>query len=115
MESHNKIQWHPGFYRATELEFRQNKDDLTFSREFQLSKEPIRMDMLIIKKRDGARIKNELGFLFKKNNVLEYKSPDDTLSFDDFYKTLGYACLYKALAIRTDDIPADSIKTQFCR
>ena len=109
------IQWHPGFYGATELEFRQNKDDLTFSMEYQLSKEPIRMDLLIVKKRDGVKIKNEIGFLFKKSNILEYKDPDDNLSIDDFYKALGYACLYKALAIRTDDIPADTISVMIAR
>lgn len=74
------IQWHPGFYGATELEFLSNKGDLEFQREFNLSKEPIRMDLLIIKKLSDVRIENELGHMFKKYNVVEYKSPDDALS-----------------------------------
>ena len=115
MENQGRIQWHPGFYGATELEFRQNKEDLVFITEMQLSKEPLRMDMLIIKKRDGARLKNEIGYLFKSNNILEYKNPDDSLSIDDFYKTLGYACLYKALAEKTDEIPADTISVMIAR
>lgn len=44
------IQWHPGFYGAAELEFISNKGELEFQREFNLSKEPLRMDLLIIKK-----------------------------------------------------------------
>ena len=87
------IQWHPGFYGAAELEFLSNKDDLEFQREFNLSKEPIRMDLLIIKKLSDVRIKNEIGHIFRKFNVVEYKSPDDALSIDDYYKTVGYACL----------------------
>lgn len=42
------IHWHPGFYGAVELELKQNKSDLIFENEHQLSKEPLRMDMLII-------------------------------------------------------------------
>lgn len=60
------IQWHPGFYGAAELKFLSNKDDLEFLREFNLSKEPIRMDLLIIKKLSDAKIENELGHIFKK-------------------------------------------------
>lgn len=48
------IQWHPGFYSATEIEFVSNKGDLEFLREYNLSKEPIRMDLLVIKKCKNA-------------------------------------------------------------
>lgn len=57
----DKIQWHPAFYGAAELEFRENKKDLTFEREYNLSKEPIRVDLLIIKKVTDAIIRNEIG------------------------------------------------------
>ncbi|MXP76045.1 hypothetical protein GN277_11795 [Lachnospiraceae bacterium WCA-9-b2] len=50
------IQWHLGFLGATEIELISNKEDLEFLREFQLSKEPLRMDLLIIKKPDKVRI-----------------------------------------------------------
>lgn len=63
------ISWHPGFYGAAELEFLSNKGDLEFQREYNLSKEPIRMDLLIIKKLSDVRIENELGHIFKKFNV----------------------------------------------
>ena len=85
-----KIQWHPGFYGAAEIELIANKRDLEFLREYNLNKEPIRMDLLIIKKLSDVKIKNEIGHIFKKYNVIEYKSPDDELSIDDYYKTVGY-------------------------
>ena len=109
------IQWHPGFYGAAELEFLSNKGDLEFQREFHLSKEPIRMDLLIIKKLADVRIENELGHIFKKYNVAEFKSPDDALSIDDYYKTVGYACLYKGLGETVDQIPANELTISIFR
>ena len=109
------IQWHPAFYGAAELEFLSNKGDLEFQREFNLSKEPIRMDLLIIKKLTDARIENEIGHIFKKYNVVEYKSPDDALSIDDYYKTVGYACLYKGLGEKVDQIPAQELTISMIR
>jgi hypothetical protein len=109
------IQWHPGFYGAAELEFLSNKDDLEFQREFNLSKEPIRMDLLIIKKLSDVRIKNEIGHIFRKFNVVEFKSPDDALSIDDYYKTVGYACLYKGLGETVNQIPANELTISIFR
>ena len=109
------IQWHPGFYGAAELEFLSNKGDLEFQREFNLSKEPLRMDLLIIKKLSDIRIKNEIGHIFRRFNVVEYKNPDDALSIDDYYKTVGYACLYKGLGETVDQIPADELTISIFR
>ncbi len=109
------ISWHPGFYGAAELEFLSNKGDLEFQREYNLSKEPVRMDLLIIKKLSDARIENELGHIFKKFNVVEYKNPDDALTIDDYYKTVGYACLYKGLGESVDLIPADELTISIFR
>ena len=110
-----KIQWHPGFYGAAEIELIANKKDLEFLREYNLSKEPIRMDLLIIKKLSDVKIKNEIGHIFKKYNVIEYKSPDDELSIDDYYKTVGYACLYKGLGDTVNQIPAEDLTLSIFR
>ena len=108
-------QWHQGFYGATELEFRDDKNNLIFDTEHYLSKEPLRMDMLIIKKRTNFLTRNSLGHLFKKYNIIEYKSPDDGLTIDDFTKAIGYACLYKSLADTTDKIPLNEITVSLVR
>ena len=109
------VQCHPGFYGAAELEFLSNKSVLEFQREFNLSKEPIRTDLLIIKRLTDVRIENELGHIFKRFNVVEYKNPDDALSIDDYYKTTGYACLYKGLGETVDQIPADELTISIFR
>lgn len=109
------IQWHLGFYSAAEIELISNKDELEFQREYNLGKEPFRMDLLIIKKPANVQIENEIGHIFKKYNIVEYKSPDDSLSIDDFYKTTGYACLYKGLGESINAIPAEELTVSIFR
>ena len=111
----DSIQWHPGFYGAAELELSANRADLEFHREFNLSKEPLRMDLLIIKKLTDTVIQNEIGRIFRRYNVVEYKSPDDSLSIDDFYKTIGYACLYKGLGETVNQVPAEELTVSIFR
>ncbi|MBR3316795.1 MAG: hypothetical protein IKG21_03085 [Atopobiaceae bacterium] len=53
-----KDHWHPGFLGAMELEFREYRRSLDFDDEHTLSKEPLRIDLLIIKKEKGVAIAN---------------------------------------------------------
>lgn len=53
--------------------------------------------------------------IFKKYNVVEYKSPEDGLSIDGYYKTMGYACLYKGLGERVNERPAEEITVSIFR
>lgn len=109
-----KIQWHPAFCAAAGLEFSEDLDTLELISEYNLSKEPIRIDLLILK--DAcSRIKNEIGHIMRKYNVIEYKSPTDGLSIDDFYKTLGYACLYKGYGEKVNAISSDEITISLFR
>lgn len=45
----------------------------------------------------------------RRYNVIEYKSPTDNLSIDDFYKTLGYACLFKGYGTNVNQIPTNEL------
>lgn len=45
-----KISWYPGFYGAMEIELSGDKGLFEFEKEYNLSKEPLRIDLLIIKK-----------------------------------------------------------------
>lgn len=49
-----KDHWHPGFLGAMEIEFRAYRPNLIFDDEHSLSKEPLKMDLLIIKKGRGC-------------------------------------------------------------
>ena len=115
MEEHRKIKWHPGFYGALEFELRQYRDELTFESEHELSKEPLSMDMLIIKKTSDVVIDNAIGRLFRRHNIVEYKSPDDELSIDELYKVIAYACMYKSLGSRVNEIDARQMSISIFR
>jgi hypothetical protein len=111
----DKIQWHPGFCGAAELELKANKNELEFEREYNLSKEPLRVDLLIVKKCADIVVENEIGRIFRKFNILEYKSPYDGMSIDDYYKAIGYACLYKGLGETVDAVPAEELTVSLFR
>lgn len=104
-----KLQWHPAFCSATELELREDKKNLTFIREHSLTKAPLKIDLMVILKKPGIKIKNEIGHIFKTHNIVEYKSPNDTLNIDDYFKSLAYVCLYKAQGKHVDEIPFEEL------
>ena len=108
-------QWHMGFYGAMELEFRENRNSLEFYREYQLSKKPLEMDMLIVRKNRDVLLKNKIGEIFRKHNIIEYKSPNDVLGIDQFYKGIAYVCLYKSLGQKADEISASELTLTFIR
>lgn len=115
MEHNSAIKWHPGFYGALEYELRNYRDKLVFESEHELSKEPILMDVLIVKKDDNTVINNDIGRIFRRYNVIEYKSPDDELSLEQLYKTISYACLFKSMGNYVDEIKVTEISISIFR
>ncbi len=115
MEIENRTQWHPAFCSTIELELMENRKDLTYDPEYYLSREPLRIDLLIIRKKPGEVIKNEIGTFFLGHNIIEYKSPDDSMNIDTFYKVLSYACLYKADTDTVDEILDTDITVSLIR
>ncbi len=114
-EEVTSIKWHPGFCSAMELEFLQYKDLLDFNREFPLSKEPLRIDLLMIKKIKDVVLDIDIGRLFKTYNIIEYKSPKDGLTIDYYIKTVGYAYLYKGLGATVDAVPLSELTATIVR
>lgn len=102
--SEKDLQWHPAFYAGMQIELKDEAENLIFENEHQLGTKPFGIDVLIIKKESGKSIRKNIGRIFRKYNIVEYKSPDDYLSIDDFYKVYGYACFYKADVERVNSI-----------
>lgn len=99
-----RLQWHPALYAGLQIEFEEEADNLIFENEHQLGKKPMEIDVLIIKKETEKPIHKNIGRIFRKYNIVEYKSPTDYLSIDDFYKAYGYTCFYKADTGTTDSV-----------
>jgi hypothetical protein len=85
-EKKERIRRHPVFAQAIRLELEQYLDALEFWEEYNLSTEPLRIDVVIIKKAPGVVIEKNIGRIFKRVNIVEYKSPEDSVSLSDFHK-----------------------------
>ena len=115
VETELKTQWHPAFCAAFRLELRDDLDYLECMNEYNLNSKPLQIDLLIIKKLQDVEIRNNLGKIFRKHNLIEYKSPDDHMNVDTFIKVVGYACLYKANEVYVDDILLEDITITLVR
>ena len=105
-----KLHWHPAFVQAMQLELFEYLDILEFKHEHQLTAQPLQIDLVIIKKTRSVVLDKNIARIFKKENILEYKSPDDHLSVKDFCKVYAYANLYAAI---TPDADLSEIKLTF--
>ncbi len=110
-----KIQWHSGFVAAIDLELSANRNDLIYEREYNLNTKPLEIDLLVIKKDRKVQIENEIGRIFRGHNILEYKSPEDHLNIDTFYKSEAYAALYKSYGNTVDERKAEDITVSIVR
>ena len=89
--------WHPAFVQAIEHELEDYLDVLTFESEHQLTTEPLKIDVLIIKKEKNVVIEKNIARIFRTCNVVEYKSPRDRATIESYHKTHCYARLYASL------------------
>ena len=107
------LQWHPAFFAGIQIEFSEEKEKLTFENEHQLGTKPKQIDVLIIKKESEIELQKNIGKIFRRYNIIEYKSPKDYLSIDDFYQVYGYACFFKADTEQANEIKAEDITITF--
>ena len=108
-----KLQWHPAFGAALRITLQDEMRYLEMHEEYLLSKKPLQMDILIIKKLKDIPIRKDIGRIFRKHNIIEYKSPSDSLSINDFYKVYGYACIYQSDTNRIGEIKPEELTLTF--
>ncbi len=108
-----KKQFHPAFCAAMELELREDRDHLIFNDEFVLNSKPNSMDFLIINLNENIKVKSDLGAIFKKHNIFEFKSYKDGLNERVYHRTLGYVHLY--IAYTENTISPEEITVTFLR
>jgi len=92
-----RLAWHPAFVQAIQQELEGYLDVLIFESEHQLTTEPLKIDVLIVKKKKNVAIKKNIGQIFQQYNIIEYKSPKDSVSIEAYHKTQCYGRLYAAL------------------
>ncbi len=72
-----------------------------FDQEVPLGVEPVRLDMVVKTK---GPLSDPLGSFYRVHNIHEYKSPDDSLSVDEFYRALTYPLHYKYYDRKVNEI-----------
>jgi len=108
-EKKPNIHWHPAFIEAIKMELKPYLDKIEILPEFPLTAEPLKIDCIIIKKSKELIIKKNFAEIFKDWNIMEYKSPRDHVSVNDFHKVYAYACLYSVIK----NVPVDNITISF--
>ena len=110
------IDWHSAFYDAIQMELAQDRDKLRFEREHPLNVEPLRPDVIIIKKTPGTALHQKFAEIFRWHNLIEFKSPEDSLSVSDYIKTFSYPCIYQHEAnISYKDITLTLVREMYPR
>ncbi len=97
------------------MQLAENRENLVFEKEYNLNTKPLEIDLLVIKKEASVQIGNEIGAFFLGHNIMEYKSPEDHLDIDAFYKALAYAGLYKAYGQTVDERKEDDVTVSLLR
>jgi len=98
-----RLDWHLAFYQAMQMELFEYFDDIDIACEHQLTSEPLRIDLLIVKKRRDVIINKSIGRIFRGHNIIEYKSPGDSFSAKDFLQVCAYAIHYAANTSGVED------------
>lgn len=67
MEKHENgvLQCHPAFYAGLQIELADDRDNLIFENEHQLSSKPMEIDVLIVKKKNPFLSKRISGEFFE--------------------------------------------------
>ena len=115
MSKERNTQWHPAFCSAIKLELAADKNYLEYTNEYNLTRKPLQIDLLVVKKVKNYQVKNEIGRIFCTHNIMEYKSPEDSLNVNTFLKVIAYACIYKISEKRVDEIDLQDITITFIR
>ncbi len=105
------LQWHPAFCSTLQIEL--EGEPLQFLIEHNLTRKPLQIDLLVIKKTDGREIQKNIGRIFRKHNIVEFKSPEDYFSINDYYKVLGYAGIYQSNTEKVMEILPEDITISF--
>ena len=109
------VDWHSAMFAALKLILKPYRDNLVMEREHLLNMMPTRIDCLVVKIDKRIPIDMDAFRLFRKHNVIEFKSFEDELNVDVLWHTIGYAAQYKASGNHVDEIPIEDISITIIR
>lgn len=90
----HKTNWHEAIYCALQIDLRDYSHLLEYKKEYTLSANNNRMDLLVIKKKSDFKIPKHIASIFRTHNIFENKGAHASLTPSDYYKTNGHAGYY---------------------
>ena len=90
-------QYHPAMCRAVRLTLYDDRDLLEFDEKVSLNTLPREIDFMVLRKEKPGVIRNELGRIFRRCNIFEFKGYGDKLNVNVFNKTMSYAFEYLSM------------------
>ena len=84
-----------GFYACLRYHHGLTHAGFRYERGVRLGDEHVKRDLPIINKDSDAQLLDPIGGFSRYCNPVEYRSPLDSLSIDDFYAAQGYALIFK--------------------
>lgn len=86
------INWHAALVSALQIELDAYQDILSYEKEFTLNTQPRRIDCLITKQPGSPPVPSPIAAIFRHYNLIDYKSPHESMTVTNFYKAVSYAC-----------------------
>jgi len=112
----DSIYWHDAFFEALQLELYQYEKALEFISNHPLSKEALKMDALVIKKNSDVPVSKNIGRIFRKFNIFEYKSETVSINEHTYSKSIAYGLLYSSFTkVPVSDITISIVVTKHPR
>ena len=109
------IDWHSAMFGAVNLILKPYKYNLILEREYLLNLMPRRIDCMIFKKDKNIPIDVDAFQLFRRHNVVEFKSYLDDLNIDVVWTTISYAMQFMSQEEHIGDRPGEDISITIFR
>ena len=103
-----RLQWHPAFCAALQIDLEEDAPYLHFVPEYNLTRKPLQIDVLVEKEENYDCGKN-LATFFRRYNIIEYKNPEDYFSVNDFYQLLAYGGSFQSNTGKIQEILPNEI------
>ena len=92
-----------------QIELSDEAEFLQFFKEYSLTDGPLRADTLIIKKDPERRIQKNIGQIFRRFNVVEYKNPWESIAVRTYYQAVSYAAVFQSHTDRENAVLPEEI------
>jgi hypothetical protein len=98
-------QWHPIFLKSIKESFKDAEPgQIEIIDEVSLSSKPLKVDIIIIQHHPSRKLKNPISQIFRRFNIIEYKSPAKNFAPKDFDMGIAYARMYNVLYNPKEDL-----------